>query len=487
MPTPWRHPKTGVYWLRVRVPTDVQAQFGTKEAKRSLRTKDPEEAKLRLPTKLQELQAEWQRLREGPVTLTPREISGLVGEHYREAAALGGEAEDGGAWSALEEASKRGSKGPAAAARWWGPTIDVLAAKAGLVPDEDSRLRLAQALYEADLKVAEVNRRAAEGDFSPDPNLARFAPMPQPRKPDAPKVTLADLRELWAREHKAAGGPEATRRAWELVVADFARFLSETERGPLVGDAAAVTAKDVTDYADHLRHDRSLKAKSINGKYLGALRAIFGVGVTKHKIASNPAKGASVSPDKVTKTRPKGFTDEEAKAILKAALGQQDPMRRWVPWIAAYSGCRVGEIGQLRREDFKDEGGIPFFVVTPEAGSVKTGEFRVVPVHPHLVELGLLDFVAEARPGRIFKQKDAQGIVAGFVRTTLGLPEGYTIQPNHAWRHRLKTMGRVSGMDLTVLDVIQGHAPKTEGERYGEWPVAALYREVVKLPRYETA
>lgn len=505
MPSPTKNPKTGVYWLRLRVPPDVQASIGRKELKRSLGTKDPEIAKARFPGALRAAQEEFRRHREGPATLTPRAISGLVGEHYREQAALGGQAEDGQTWASLAAVSESYAKA-GKLTRWWGPTMDELLAKAGVLADEESRQRLAQALHEAQLKVVEVNVRAAAGDFSPDPNLARFAPMPEPPKPQAPKVTLKDLRELWEREHKAAGGPEETRRAWELVMADFGRFLAEAERGHLVEDAAAVSPADVIDYADHLRHGRGLKATSINGKYLGALRAIFGMGVAKHKLSENPVKGASVSADKVAQTRPKGFTDEEAKAILKAALRQEDPMRKWVPWIAAYTGCRVSEIGQLRREDFKEakgfleekgrEGGprdaqhlpsIPFFRVTPEAGSVKTGAYRDVPIHPHLVELGLLDFVEKAKPGRIFKQKSAQNIVAGFVRGVLKLPEGYTLQPNHAWRHRLKTQGRLVGMDLATLDAIQGHAPKTEGEKYGEWPVAALYRELTKLPRYEVS
>lgn len=492
MPSPTKNPKTGVYWLRLRVPPDVQASIGRKELKRSLGTKDPEIAKARFPGALRAAQEEFRRHREGPATLTPRAISGLVGEHYREQAALGGQAEDGQTWASLAAVSESYAKA-GKLTRWWGPTMDELLAKAGVLADEESRQRLAQALHEAQLKVVEVNVRAAAGDFSPDPNLARFAPMPEPPKPQAPKVTLKDLRELWEREHKAAGGPEETRRAWELVMADFGRFLAEAERGHLVEDAAAVSPADVIDYADHLRHGRGLKATSINGKYLGALRAIFGMGVAKHKLADNPVKGASVSADKVAQTRPKGFTDEEAKAILKAALRQEDPMRKWVPWIAAYTGCRVSEIGQLRRGDFLEESGkggepsIPFFRVTPEAGSVKTGAYRDVPIHPHLVELGLLDFVEKAKPGRIFKQKSAQNIVAGFVRGVLKLPKGYTLQPNHAWRHRLKTQGRLVGMDLATLDAIQGHAPKTEGERYGEWPVAALYRELTKLPRYEVS
>lgn len=124
MPRPMRR-KTGVYWLRVRVPPDVQAQFGRKEAMRSLGTKDPEVAKVRLPAALGKLQAEWQRLREGPSELSPREISGLVGERHRETVALGGQARDAALWDRRSTASpeatpkKARGYGPAAEADFW--------------------------------------------------------------------------------------------------------------------------------------------------------------------------------------------------------------------------------------------------------------------------------------------------------------------------------------------------------------------------------
>lgn len=475
MPSPYKHPKTGVYWLRLRVPADLQAAVGKKEIKRSLKTKDPAAAKARFPAVYGQLQDEWRRLREGPVTLSPREISGLAGEHYRKAVAQGGQAHDASVWATLAEAPERGSKGPAAAARWWGPTADELAAKAGLLPDEDSRWRLALSLYEADLKVAEVNRRAAEGDFSPDPNLARFAPMPAKAQPG---VTLTALRELWEREHAATGGAAKTVTDWKRIADAFTAHLGHD-------DAERVTPKDVSDFADHLRHDRGLKAKTINSRYLAALGSLYRLGIAKHVIKVNPVQGTEVAPERVVKVRSKGFTDDEAKAILKAALLTDDPAKRWLPWLEAYTGCRVGELVQLRREDFQTEGGVPYFRVTPEAGSVKTGEFRPVPLHPHLVELGLLDFVREVKAGAIFKPGDAK-VVGRFVRGVLKLPEGRTVAPNHAWRHRLKTVARELGLDRAAIDALQGHADGSASGAYGEWTVAALYREVVKLPRYET-
>jgi hypothetical protein len=57
------------------------------------------------------------------------------------------------------------------------------------------------------------------------------------------------------------------------------------------------------------------------------------------------------------------------------------------------------------------------------------------------------------------------------------------VQPNHGWRHRFKTVARSVRMDPEARDAIQGHAPKTEGQAYGEWPLRALKDELEKLPR----
>ena len=44
MATPWKHPKTGVYYFRRAVPADAQPKVGKAMIKRSLRTKSPREA-----------------------------------------------------------------------------------------------------------------------------------------------------------------------------------------------------------------------------------------------------------------------------------------------------------------------------------------------------------------------------------------------------------------------------------------------------------
>jgi len=68
---------------------------------------------------------------------------------------------------------------------------------------------------------------------------------------------------------------------------------------------------------------------------------------------------------------------------------------RWVPWLCAYTGARVGEIVQLRKQDLRSVGGVWVLRITPGAGTVKNKEAREVVLHPHLVEQGFPEFVSK--------------------------------------------------------------------------------------------
>jgi hypothetical protein len=286
MPSPLKHPKTGVYWLRVRVrvrvPRDLRAAVGKGEVKRSLRTKDPAEAKARFPAALDNLQREWRRLRTAPAPLTPRQIVGLAGEWYRDLDARGGQAFDGGVWSVVEELRERLSARPDALERWYGPDADRLLASAGLRADAESRRLLLEELHR---QAAALNLRRAAGDFSPDPHAGRFPP------PPSPPLALSHLLDLWEKDHAARGGAKRAAAEWRRVITGFIKHLGRD-------DAKAVTPKDVSTYADHLRHERSLSAKSINDTYLAAIGAVYRMGIAKHLLDANPAQHVKVSAER---------------------------------------------------------------------------------------------------------------------------------------------------------------------------------------------
>lgn len=79
---------------------------------------------------------------------------------------------------------------------------------------------------------------------------------------------------------------------------------------------------------------------------------------------------------KQTTTRGKDLTDEETAAILRAANApaglrvkpKMAAARRWVPWLLAYTGARLGEMVQLRGQDVRQEGNVWTLNITPEAG-----------------------------------------------------------------------------------------------------------------------
>src|SRR5215212_3206702 len=82
MARPWKHPKTGVYWLRKGVPEALRALVGKREEKRSLKTRDPDEARQRHAQALSEVEAQWAHLRSGPRQLTQKEAHALASVHY---------------------------------------------------------------------------------------------------------------------------------------------------------------------------------------------------------------------------------------------------------------------------------------------------------------------------------------------------------------------------------------------------------------------
>ena len=230
-------------------------------------------------------------------------------------------------------------------------------------------------------------------------------------------------------------------------------------------------------------------------------------GVNQLLIPANPASGlAKVRAAKALKLRERDFTKAERKAILAAALvpapgklsAPRKLARRWVPWLCAYTGARVNEMTQVRKEDVREIEGVWTVHITPEAGGTKTNEARTVPLHEHLIEQGFLDAIKDTPDGPLFYIRDpmatsARGqnkqvgtFLASWVRKKVGIVDE-AIMPNHAWRHTFKGICMEVGIEERAADYMQGHAPKGQGRRYGPNTVPALAAQLAKFPRFEAA
>jgi integrase len=284
----------------------------------------------------------------------------------------------------------------------------------------------------------------------------------------------------WAGERRPT---EKTLYSWRRVLGQLAACLGHD-------DASRVRAEDLIGWKAALV-TAGLRAKTIRETKLAPVRAILQWGVDNGRLAANPAQRVTID----VKTKPgetkRGFTDEEARIVLRAALRESDPVRRWVPWLCAYSGARLSEVCQLRAEDVVQVDGIWCLKLDPEAGSLKTrSSERAIPLHPAVIESGFPDFAQSVKSGPLFagltpdkfgnRGGNGTKVLGRWVRS-LGLGDR-RLSPNHSWRHRLKTLGRRYGLALDMVNAITGHGRKTVADSYGEFPIAALEREISKIP-----
>jgi integrase len=537
MPSPYKHPKTGVYWFRQRVPADIRAvakgrtahvHIGARtaaytigaELKVSLGTKDPAQARERASSVDSQFRSLWSTFRNGPVKLSFKNMAALSGELY-EATVRRHEENPGppDIWQFLHDFTdmtmELSATDPQLARDAMqqlagvlgievpdGPLmshdLEVILQERGVVLAEGDRMAMLEKAIGAQQGAFQRLARNATGDYSPDPLATRFptfvSPSANPATPSA-KVSLGRLFEAWSnRLHRPK---PRTVSSYRRVVDAFTKFLGHD-------DAEAVTDVEIVRWHRALIEAGTVSHETFIRTHKAALGTIYAYGMSVlggKLVKANPVSHLTLEGPKKAVSRDRGFTEEEAQAILSAALRAYElgtdrmakhrlDALRWVPWIAAYTGARPGEISQLRRQDLKLVDGVKCFALLPDAGTIKTGRFRNVPIHIDLLNQGIWDFAMASKDGPLFYNAAAKsatpwegttGFVGEWVRNTVKVTDE-DIGPNHAWRHWFKSKGRSADISDSYLDAICGHAPANEGKRYGKYEAKTLLREIEKLP-----
>jgi integrase len=308
--------------------------------------------------------------------------------------------------------------------------------------------------------------------------------------------------ERWWQEAEASGRKQGTYEAYRATMSRLVAFLGHD-------DAARLTPEDVVRFKDHRlaevnpRTKRRIAPKTVKESDLAGLKSVFRWAVANKLLPSNPAEGITLKLGKPPRLRSKGHTDAEATALLAASWAlrpgrEQSKLtaaKKWVPWLCAHTGARLGEMVQLRKEDLRREGAWWVLRITPEAGTVKTNEAREVVLHPQLVDLGFPAFVEASGAGHLFLTVRGQGGVRGAWRTVKNKVTEFArsvlkdakVAPIHGLRHRFKTVGLEAGIGHRILDHIQGHAPASVGGAYGDVTLKAQASAIHRMPRYELA
>ena len=381
-----------------------------------------------------------------------------------------------------------------------GPRIERFRATGNLTaePGSDEWRQIARALCVAEFEALSRVAERDEGDFTGRPEHPLIASAMLPEDQPEP-VSLSKLWDDYIKARTTAGFMKDGGKRMRPVAASLRKFLGHD-------DARQVTKKNLLDWRDQLL--ASLSAKTVSDMYLSAVRSLFQWAHDNERLPDNPASAVKQAKPKKQRAREAGYTDAEAVKVLKLSRSYEPKAdeygrvretwasvnaKRWVPLLCAFSGARVSEITQLRKEDVRQEGERWIMRITPDAGTMKAGHYRDVPLHRQVVAQGFVQFVEQADDGPLFHTgKDPAKFAAKAVRMTnhvgtwlqeSGLvPTG--VQPNYAWRHRFKTQARDMGADIRVVDGIQGHAGRTASDGYGDVSIAAKIRVIDQLPEY---
>ncbi|MBN8712464.1 MAG: site-specific integrase [Xanthomonadales bacterium] len=423
MQTPLQPVKRGgVYHLRLHVPADLWQLMGRTQIWRSLRTGDLRIARQRARATWDAARAYFHHVRTRGLNMDRSQLDALARRYL---SARFDQAEQWLAETTDEVArdvqgDRLGERGDlVTAALTYGDYSSTLDRARGLLPDADelTHAKLARRLLEAELEAIKAECRALSGEPLVFPSLVATAPAAVGEEPkETPRLSevLAAYVEEHVREKK--WNPK-TRAQRETHGEEIVELLGD----PRVGD---VTKADMRALAQTIARLPSNPTKKWPGKTLTEVleltkdgtvvdiraprslntslqlvRSLFAWAVLQDMIPKSPAVvlGYHDEGDPMDKRYP--LTDADIRALLAHIGDERAPYWWWIPRLLAYSGMRLSEAVQLRREDVHDMEGIQVFSLNTEGGRrLKNHQSRrIVPVHPRLIALGWIDYV-QARP-----------------------------------------------------------------------------------------
>jgi integrase len=172
-----------------------------------------------------------------------------------------------------------------------------------------------------------------------------------------------------------------------------------------------LSVADVLSTTDGDASVARLEPRSVN-KHYQHVRSLFAWAVEHDHVAQSPATILRDVEEGRAQDARKAFEDDDIKALFaQIALKADEPFGIWIPRILAYTGCRLGEAAQLRKQDVRQVQGTWVFdfnleSIQKDRKNIKTeGGVRQVPIHPRLIELGLLSLVEAVEDEFLFPER----------------------------------------------------------------------------------
>ncbi|MGC2221595.1 MAG: DUF6538 domain-containing protein [Methylocella sp.] len=344
MARPWKHPKTGIYWLRKRVPDDLRPLIGKREEKRSLGTRDPDEAKRLHAQALVDLEQRWANLRAPPKPISEREAHELVAPAYEWWINLhrdnpseqkvwrakffdklwtwqdGSKYQDLPLLEQMRQWEEDGYFAIPSMEQFCRERVDELLASKGLQVDWQSRPKIEKAygaaIQRASLFLAKLSVGEFAGPLSSQPAMSLAQHRPYAVAANEP-VKFDTLIAGWAAERRPV---QKTIYEYKRVLRNLAAFLDHD-------DATRLTSQDMVAWKTKMV-EAGMHPKTIRDAKLAPVRAILQWAVDNHRLPSNPATRVTIGLKARAAGSKRGFDDDEATTILTAARSEVDPVKR---------------------------------------------------------------------------------------------------------------------------------------------------------------
>lgn len=248
----------------------------------------------------------------------------------------------------------------------------------------------------------------------------------------------------------------------------------------------------------------AIKKPTIDLKYLGPVNRLFAFLVKEKLLGANPLDGIRSTQKEESSAKAKRLPLKPHHIDLLFAETARQPVitaTYWVPVIMLFSGARPGELAQLKVEDLRERfNGRPHLSVlcqeddneeepdveivrkpaVEDIRRVKTeAGRRLIPVHPVLVRMGLLDLFQRRRrdvgaKGQLFKdvKPNAHGHYSAALTKrinrrlrALGITNKRFVL--YSLRHNFIEACNASGMPLGTRNKVVGHQSEGMGGIYG--------------------
>ena len=213
-----------------------------------------------------------------------------------------------------------------------------------------------------------------------------------------------------------------------------------------------------------------LSIKTVNMRLIEAA-TMFNWAVNNGLVDSHSFKNAVLKIQKSDDAERPAVSDADIKTIIeKLPRSQTEPSRYWVPLIACFTGMRQSEIAQLDGDDIVDMNGT-WCIDVNDRGDKRlknNNAKRIVPLHPVLLDAGLVAFAEHRRGQKLFEDvkpyngKYGHQVSKDFAKYRTAIGVGGDGQTFHGIRHSVITKLWAAGIPEAHTAAVVGHQ---RGER----------------------